>query len=279
MEIRLVAVDLDGTLLNNDKTLSAVTVRAVARAVARGVEVVLATGRTYREFSHLLRLLPGVRYAVSCTGASVLDCRIPEELFSSPLPAELVREAWRRLRGYDVLFEVFQDGMIFVDQRLDAQRYMEKTCNPAPPGTRAPKAAFDGWLETQQKPMTKIHMFFRDTAERDRAWEAVRDLDAFVCCSDAYDLEIMAPGVHKGTGLAQLAEYLDLRPEQILAVGDGGNDLAMLEYAGVKAVVGNAAPELKAVADIVTDTNEHDGVAALLDWLIGEEAASSGCLH
>lgn len=267
MDIKLVAVDLDGTLLRDDKTLSPETIRAVGHAADCGIEVALATGRTYREFSHYLKLLPSVRYAVACTGASVVDCRTQEELFLAPLTADELREAWRRLRSFQVLFEVFQDGMIFVDAAKPVEAFMAATRNPGMPGTRVGRENFARWIEEQERPAAKIHMFFLETAERDRAWDAVRDLNAFVCCSDAYDLEIMACGVDKGSGLSHLARYLKLDRGQIMAVGDSGNDLGMLHYAGVRAVMANAAPDLKQMANIVADSNEHDGVAKLLDVL------------
>ena len=89
-----------------------------------------------------------------------------------------------------------------------------------------------------------------------------------VCTSSPLDVEVMARGVDKGTGLACLARHLDLEPEQILAVGDSGNDLAMLTYAGVCAVMANGDADLLSMADIIADTNEHDGVARLLDSLL-----------
>lgn len=266
MNIRLVAVDLDGTLLRNDKTLSPETVRAVARAAARGVETVFATGRTGIEFAHLLRRLPSVRYAVACTGASVLDCQTGREQVLAPLCAPTLAEAWRRLRPFDMLFEVFQAGRIIVDLSkmplLDD--YMAASRSPGPPGTRTGRPDFDRWLQTQSAPAAKVHMFFRDTPTRDAAWDALRGLDAFVCCSNDADLEIMAPGVHKGTGLSWLARRLGLSPLEIVAVGDSGNDLGMLEYAGVAAVMGNGAAALRARADLVLPDNQHDGVAWLL---------------
>lgn len=269
MEIRLVAVDLDGTLLKNDKSLSVKTARSVAHAAACGLEIVIATGRTYREFSFLLDRLPAIRYAVTCTGACVMDCRTQRELACTPLDAGILRSAWDLLRPFDVLFEVFQDGAIYVDAdklpRLDW--YMEASRNPGLPGTRSGRAMFGQWLNSQTRPVSKVHMFFRTTAERNAAWDALRGMDAFLCCSDAVDLEIMAQGVDKGTGLAQLARYLGLERSQIMAVGDSGNDLGMLQYAGVAAVMANGGDALRSLADVVAGSNEQDGVAGLLDDL------------
>ena len=269
MKIRLVAVDLDGTLLKNDKSLSPATVEAVEHAAACGLEVAIATGRTLCEFSHLLRQLPAIRYAVACTGASLLDCRTGQELAFSPLSAADLRIAWQRLQSFQVLFEVFQDGKIYVDEAKmpNLPYYMSASRNPGLAGTRTGMPGFAAWLETQTKPAAKVHMFFPDSAEREAAWDAIRDLDAFICCSDDADLEIMARGVNKGTGLARLAQYLHLDSSQVMAVGDSGNDLGMLQYAGVRAVMANGAEDLKELADIITDTNERDGVARLLQDL------------
>ena len=120
--------------------------------------------------------------------------------------------------------------------------------------------------------------------ERDRALEALEGVDAYICTSNPFDIEIMAQGVDKGTGLSQLAAYLSLEPSQVMAVGDSGNDVGMMEFAGVRAVMANGEAELKELADIVTDSNDRDGVAKLLDALVlgqlepGRQAAGH-CLH
>lgn len=270
MGVKLVAADLDGTLLRDDKLASDRTAASVERAIAHGVEVVLATGEMPVEFQGLLQKIPSLRYAVACTGACVLDCRSGEVLASDPLPAPVLRELWMRLRRFDMLFEVFQDGVIWVDGGKAARSaaYMAPSRHPGLPSTRTGKADFDRWLSGMDRPADKVHIFFLDKATRDAAWDAARGLDAYICCADEVDLEIMAAGVDKGTGLRRLAEHLGLRRDEILAVGDSGNDLAMLEYAGLHAVMANGDADLIAGADIVADTNENDGVAQLLDELV-----------
>ena len=270
MDIRLVAIDVDGTLLKTDKTLSSATARAIRRASARGVEVVLSTGRIYVEFAPLLTMLPTIRYAVSCTGASVLDCRTREELFSAPLPLEQARRAWRILREFDCLYEVFQDGMICVEEEKAglALHYMEPAGNVDTACFRQGKPDFDHWIETQERPISKLHLYFRENSERDRALEALAGVDAYICASNPFDMEVMARGVDKGTGLSQLAAYLGLDHSQVMAVGDSGNDVGMMEFAGVRAVMANGETELKELADILTDSNDRDGVAKLLDALV-----------
>ena len=108
---------------------------------------------------------------------------------------------------------------------------------------------------------------FVSEAERDRAWDAVRDIPCDIVVSAADNLELTEPGVNKGASLAGLMERLGLVPEEVMAIGDSGNDVSMLSYAGLPAAMGNADPQLKALAKLVLPTNEEDGVAWALDRL------------
>lgn len=267
--VKLIAIDMDGTLLKSDKTLTSATMLAIHNATRHGIEVALATGRSPEEFSHYLKLLPTVRYAVTCTGSRVMDCRTSELLAHFPLTGAELREVYARVSPFDGLFEVFCDGTIYVDADKDIDYYMKNTCSPVLEGTRMPREGFADWIETMDDTTaSKVHMYFRESAERDAAWDALRGVDAFVCCSEAYDLEILHRGVDKGSGLSYLASYLDIPREAVLAIGDSGNDVGMLTYAGISAVMGNASDELKEIADIVTDTNDADGVSILLHTLV-----------
>lgn len=281
MNIKLVAVDLDGTLLNNEKAISTPTREAVARAMHSGIEVVISTGRNYSEIAKLLPAVPDIRYAVTCTGASVLDCRSRRQLFAAPLSPDEVREIYEVLRPFNLVFEVFADERIYISEEKSRifDDYMAVAAHPAIPGTRTAVADFDGWLTDLDRPVSKIHMYFLDTAERDRAWDAVRELPFSVLSSDEVDLEVMARGVDKGDGLRQLTDYLNLDRSQVLAVGDSLNDKGMLEYAGTSAVMANGLPELKEMADIVADTNEEHGVAKLLNALSAGELGVRRAAH
>lgn len=274
MDIRCVAVDLDGTALKNDKTLSPATIRAVDQAARAGLEVAFATGRTYLEFADFLPLLPAVRYAVCATGAIVLDCKTGQQLFCEPIAPALVAEAWRRVAEFDALFEVVVDSRFYVD--IEKKRFwdtcMAATRNPAIPETRTWQPDFGRWVQNLTKPVPKIHMYFPTEAMRDAAWDALRDLALTICSTEDVDLEIQAQGVDKGRGLSQLAGHLGLAPSQVLAVGDSGNDVGMFQYAGGRAAMGNAAEELLALANLRLPDNEHDGVAWLLSHLASGEA-------
>ena len=108
-------------------------------------------------------------------------------------------------------------------------------------------------------------------AERDRAWDAVRDIPCDIVVSAADNLELTEPGVNKGASLAGLMERLGLVPEEVMAIGDSGNDAAMLDFAGVGVAMGNGEEALKQKADLIAPTNEEGGVADMLELAIKGE--------
>ena len=281
MGIKLVAIDLDGTLLNEEKNITPFTAAAVESAMNNGLEVVISTGRCYMEFVHLLEQLPSIRYAVASTGASVIDCFTKKEIFTNGLKATDVQTAYGMLKDFDMLFEVFHQGNILVDDNKTEKMdyYMENTQNPAPANTRTGMANYAQWIEEMDTEATKIHMYFNAEAERDEAWEAIKDMPWSICTSEAYDLEIMATGVDKGYGLQKIAKYLGVKKEEIMAIGDSYNDRAMLEFAGVSVVMANGVAELKQKADIIADSNENDGAGQLLNDLVAGEFTSRKILR
>lgn len=265
MNIKLIGIDIDGTLLTSDKRLTAETVAALRDAADRGIQVVISTGRFLSEFTDLLQQLPMVRYTVTCTGSQVLDLKTGETLFRKALTAAELQRFHRLLLPFDMMMEVFSDldGCIH-NRRRDLDRG-ERFCPPALAAnlrkTHIPEDDLDEYVANYHGLTNKIHMFFASAEERDRAWDLLRDEPYEIMDTMDRDLEIMPPGVDKGSGLQALAEHLGLTPDQVMAIGDGGNDVGMLRYAGHSVAMANGSHSAKAAAKFLTDTNDNDGVA------------------
>ncbi len=270
MDIKLIALDLDGTLLCRDKTVCQETKTAMEEISALGVELVISTGRSLLEFRPYLEQLPMVHYAVTCGGACVVDCKTEEILGSSAMELGDVITVYEILKDSPVYFELFTQGKIFVPQdRLDNQDYyMEFTNSPPLSNTRTGMENFSQFLKDLTSPVDKIHMYFRDGQIRDTWWDAIAHLPLPILKTDPVDLEIAPNGVDKGTGLSMLAKRLGLEQSQVMAIGDSFNDEGMLRYAGVSVVMENGEPEMKALADFVTTTNDNQGVARVLRRLM-----------
>lgn len=269
MTIRLVAVDMDGTLLNEQKKVTPQTQRAVRDAIAHGLDVAFCTGRTLCECDEVIAALPEVRYLISSNGARIWDLHESRVLIEHCFAPERSLQLVERLLRFDGMVATFTAGQITM--RKDWESRIFDTFSPVIAAHTAKYYHADeellDYAAGKHGAVEKIFCIFVTEAERDRAWNAIRDIpcDAVVSAED--NLEVTEPGVNKGAGLAELAERLGLARGEVMAIGDSCNDVSMLSYAGLPAAMGNADPRLKALAKLVLPTNEEGGVAWALDRL------------
>ena len=259
--IRLVASDLDGTLLRPDETVSERTRAALAAARAAGMTVVLVSGRQPRSLAPIAERLGVGGIAICANGALVWDLDTGTMLDVSPLAADLAARLVRTLRRAipGALFAVE------LERGFGREAGWSDGPVPAPPGALEADA-----LELITGPLTKLlvrhpTMDFADVAERAR--RVVGD-DAVVTWAGLRVVEISAAGVTKAFALERLCRRLGVAASEVLAIGDMPNDLAMLEWAGTAVAVANADPQVLAAADEVTAANTEDGVARLLERII-----------
>ena len=245
-DIRLVALDLDGTVFNDKKEITPRTLAAIHAACARGVAVLPATGRTASGIPAAFTSIPGVRYALTSNGASVVDLTTGEQLVNQPFRTE------QALKIYDLL----EQGGGMMSIFIGGKSYT----------TRA-NADMHATLRTHAHEIEKYSLIYHDEAERDAAWRAIEAACPGVELTSSLprNMEVNAPGVTKGSGLLALAAHLGLTRAQTMAVGDSGNDRAMIEAAGLGVAMGNATDDIRKIADVTTDDNNHDGVAAAIE--------------
>lgn len=277
MAIKLIGIDIDGTLLNSKKELTAATIEALQAAADHGIHVVISTGRLLSEYLDLVQALPMMRYTVTCTGCQVIDLQAGTDIFRQAMSAEELQRIYEKVKHFDVMFQAFSDddGAIHNDTWVleHADRYAPKALARIMQATHIPEADFDGYIAGYAGLTNKIHMFFHSVPERDQAWALVKDEPYAIMSSTYNDLELMPPGVNKGLGLQKLADHLGLDISEIMAIGDGGNDVDMLQQAGMGVAMANASPEAKAAADhVLSYSNNEDGVAKAVWAVIRGEA-------
>ncbi|MCM3299053.1 HAD family hydrolase [Streptomyces pseudogriseolus] len=263
----LIATDLDGTLLRGDDTLSDRSLAALARAERAGARHLVVTGRPAPRVRSLLDDLGCTGLAVCGQGAQVYDAATHRMLWSVRLDRELAETALGKIEAEvgEVYAAVDQDG-------VDGLTLIEpgyRMPHPTLPAVRVERRD-DLWA----RPISKVllrHPELSDDALTTAARSVVGSL-ATVTMSGPGTVELQPCGVTKATGLALAAEHLGLRPEDAIAFGDMPNDVPMLRWAGHGVAMANAHPELKAVADEVTSSNEDDGVAVVLERLFGQTA-------
>lgn len=269
----LIALDMDGTLLNSEIKLSPGNRDAVRRAAQAGKQVVISTGRCLSEIRSTLKELPEIRYLVCENGSCVYDCKYDATIHVDPVPVEEILNILHLMRGERVVFQVFHENQSYFNQKnadfVDACRVgvYRKVFQSS--------AIFDEKLFANyaRRPfrIEKINLYFTNAQDRDRAKHALRDRPLKLAVSMGYMLEAVSEVADKGRGLAMLCQHLGLPISEAIAVGDSMNDVEILQAAGFSAAMGNACPEAKAVADMITNDCDHDGVARVIDEVLLHE--------
>ena len=266
MAIRIILLDLDGTLLTHDKQLSPGNRAALERAAAMGIWIVPSTGRFYQGMPAVVRELPFVRYAVTINGAQVYDGKEDAVLHRAEIAPAAAERVFDRLDALPVIYDCFLDGWGYMDARHYAQidRFIaDPRVNRMVKDLRRPVEDFRAFIRRENRPLQKIQMFFRDLDRRREDLEVLpRDLpDMAVTSSIPNNIEINDSAATKGEGLRFLCRRLGVDIRDTMAFGDGSNDMTMIRAAGIGVAMANADPALRAAADFVTDTNDADGVA------------------
>jgi Cof subfamily protein (haloacid dehalogenase superfamily) len=271
MTFRMVATDLDGTLLRSDGTVSDRSRAALKSAADAGLLVAFVTGRPPRWLDVLVEETGYVGVAVGANGAVLYDVTEERLISAHLLPSEMMVELGNELRAEfpEVAFAVeYGDGFA-----AEPGYVHDWEINPPYDRRGVPIARplIGSLTEIAAEPAVKLLAKDAD-ADADlflaAAVAIVGDRATITHSSSFGLLEISVFGVTKATGLAELAESFGVAPHEVLAVGDMPNDVPMLQWAGRAVAVANAHPEVIEVADEVTGSNDDDAVAALIEKLL-----------
>ena len=261
---RAIALDLDGTLTNHDKVVTQKTREALLQAEAEGVVIILASGRpTYgiEPVAECLELDKRGGYILSYNGGNIVNAKTGEKLFAQFLPDEMIpilyryaKEKNHALLGYagnEIITEMPDDPYVKEESRINKMNIRK----------------VENLFEALEPHPTKLLMT-GDPADMLKAENELSEIlgdrmDIFR--SAPFFLELVPKGIDKAKSLLRLLSKINLTPADMIAFGDGYNDLSMLKLAGMGVAMQNAAPEVRAEADYITLSNEEDGVAAALE--------------
>lgn len=272
--IKLIAIDMDGTLLDSQKQLPAENAAALRQAVDKGVKIVLCTGRPkFGVLPYFKELnLPGGQeeYAILDNGCTTYRTQDWSLLSHTELSVEAIEELTASLAGYEgVCLTFFDQSHYFVlgDQVPELVAY-----DAGLVFTKATPVNLETLVES---PDPIFQAMFVGEADKLDAFQAAWDQSLSQCCSmvrsQFYLYEALPKGVTKGHALRALAAHLGLKRHEVMAIGDAANDLEMLEFAGLSVAMGNASEEVKALTDHVTADCDHAGVAQAIETFVLQE--------
>jgi hypothetical protein len=263
MTYKLIALDMDGTLFNEKKEISLRNRRAIQDARKIGKKVVIATGRPLLGIKHVLNEL-GLNtsddYVVAFNGALVQNVKTEEVIFKSALTHDNYVQLYAMSLKFGVHIQALTETYVTTPV-LNPFTQIEADLN----GIEIVKCDVDAFSKSE----TIIKVMFVDTKENlDVVEHQLTDeikAKYNIMRSSSIFLEFLHPEVNKGTGIEAIASVMNLNASEVICVGDAGNDIAMIEYAGLGVAMGNAYESVKRIADHITDTNEADGVAKVIE--------------
>lgn len=266
-DIKLIAFDLDGTLFNSKKEITPATREALELAHSKGIEIVPVTGRFWMAIPENLKSLKFIRYAVTLNGAEVFDVKNLKSLANFNMPPS---------RAIATLLALSDIDNSICDCVINGQGYMNKNFyehigeymvgpwqSKIVRDLRIPVDDVCELIAEKNQGVQKIQFYTNDKELRENLLKALPVVfpKNSSTSSISNNIEINDATAHKGHGLKFLADYLNLKLKNVMAFGDGLNDVTMIKAAGIGVAMGNACREVLEIADRVTLDCDHDGVA------------------
>lgn len=276
-DIKLVALDLDGTLFDNSSRISKRNLTAIRSITDKGIHVVISTGRPFEGIPFDQIKGTGINYAITANGSGIYEISTGKCLYENAMDEELVTPILNFLLTRDIHMDAFIGGKGYTP--IQCVETAQKLTVPSSIKnyiitTRTRPDNILQFIHENQLKVQKMTLNFYPAADGtliDR--ETVRKFlvsnpSITTVCGGYNNLEFTRADANKGVGLRKLAEILGVNPDATMAIGDTENDLAIIEAAGIGVAMGNATDAVKARADYVTTTNTKDGVAAAIEHFI-----------
>lgn len=262
---KLLVLDIDGTLVGRNGTISPEDRQALNQTMEQGIKVSLCTGRAIPSCGGIISKLGLNGYHMFCDGAVIYSPARQEELYAKPLDKDVVRRAVEFVRSNGIIIDLYSTREYFVEKESWSAVVhrdffgIPLTMSDFSEIWKRERLIKAGMVATNPHEVSKAQHFHNEFRD---------NLNFSWVTSPTYPgvdfINMLAPGVSKGSALEQMAFHMGIDMSQVIAIGDGNNDIPLITTAGLGIAMGNATPEVKAVADYVTQDVEQGGVAAAI---------------
>ena len=273
MEYKMIGLDLDGTLLKDDKSIDAKTKEYLETLSANGVHIVPITGRPLSGIPDCVRNIKGVDYIISNNGSKTVLNSTNETLFSLAMDNATSKRVIEAVRQTGAIFEVFLNHYGYCEKFVFDHYKEVYTGTVLGDYIFSSRKQVDNLMtlfDDKNTEADEVFIICKDNNDREIRKAQTDKISGIQYCmlADRF-LEITKNGTDKGTALEMLCNHLKIKLDKVIAFGDGENDLQFLNKAGTAVAMGNASDSVKAQANIITDTNNNQGILKVLKDLIG----------
>ncbi len=263
---KLVVLDIDGTLVNSDKIITEKTKEYIKKATEKGAKIIIASGRTPYGILPLAKEIELEKiggYILAYNGGMCINCETMEVLYETDIAHTEMPKIYEYAKEHNIPLMTYNKDNLYIsteetkyielEARLNNLKVIKSDDFVKDITFDFPKTLFtdDGEILAKHEPIIR---------------EMLPHLEVFR--SEPFFLEICPPNIHKATGIAKVIEILGIKQEEVIAIGDGFNDVTMIKYAGLGVAMGNAHDDIKAIANHVTLSNDEDGVCKVIEEFI-----------
>jgi len=265
LDVKLLALDLDGTLLNSRHQVSERNIDAINKAQEKGVNIVIATGRTNLGAEDIFHSLGLKEYLIAYNGALIKNMAEDKIIKHIPLPLDQSLEILKFVEAEDLYVNLYMNSSVYANKKGEEYEYYSRIMNIEPVVLEEDLHQF------LNRPTTKMLIIEKDLKKVDYILKSLEEdfsdrLNITKSISDCID--VMSKGVSKGSALSDLSRKLNILPEEAAVVGDSNNDIEMMQFAGISGAVANAEIAVKESADYITSSNDQDGVAEFIEKFV-----------
>lgn len=278
-EIKLIALDLDGTVLTDNNTLSDKVKCSLERAIQSGIEVVAASGRPYGSMPKNVLEIEGLNYSITSNGAAVYD-NSGRRIHSTLVSENDVISLLKITEGHDLIFEAYVKGLTYTDSRYTSNPLKYGCSEAYVDYVKASHGHIDNMREfiyNHRKELDSIEIICTNAKKRAHIRQLAEDSTSgfYITSSSENFIEFMDKSATKGNAVDWLCNYLDVKTENTCACGNADNDADMIEQSGFGAAVENASKLCLDCADIIVPSNNNDGVARLIEIILDKNKQDS----
>lgn len=272
MKYKMIAMDMDGTLLTTDKQVSDYTKKVLQRASDMGVKLVVCTGRIFKSAKIFAKLIGTKAPIVASNGAYIREKDRDEVIYSKPLSRNEIYEIIDTSKKFNFCPQVFTSDTVFSEKLIHSAKNYSIWNESLLEKDRINIHITDDIYSIIDENLGSILKVLVKSDEEEKLLSFRKDLKSYgkfsIVSSFKNNAEVMSEGISKGKAISILADYFNISKDEVVCFGDGENDTSMIKYAGLGVAMDNAIDELKEIADYITDSNDNDGVAKAIEKFV-----------